>query len=195
MSTGRWDRKTFTAKLRKVGESYYHDRHPFHELMNSGRLGREDLRAWVANRFYYQLKIPIKDAAILSNCPLREVRRVWLHRIVDHDGEKGDEGGIGAWLRLGQACGLTRGELLDSRQVIPGVRFAVDAYVNFARTQPWPMPAVKVVLHIICCVRGASGGILPAASPMPRPVERPRPNRSNQSEMPTNPSRSAMVSK
>src|SRR5215471_9114502 len=130
MSKARWARRTFTARLRRIGELSYHDRHPFHLLMNSGRLGREDIQAWVANRFYYQLNIPIKDAAILSNCPLREVRRVWCHRIVDHDGEKGDEGGIGAWVRLGEACGLKRSEMLDKRHVIPGVRFAVDAYVN-----------------------------------------------------------------
>jgi pyrroloquinoline-quinone synthase len=134
-----WDRKTFTVNLQKVGASAYHDKHPFHLLMNSGGLGREALQTWVANRFYYQLNIPIKDAAILSNCPVREVRRLWLHRIVDHDGTKDDEGGIGAWLRLGEACELDRAEMLAGRQVIPGVRFAVDAYVNFARNQPWPI--------------------------------------------------------
>ena len=139
MSEGLWDRETFTANLRKVGASAYHDKHPFHVLMNSGRLEKEALRAWVANRFYYQLNIPIKDAAILSNCPLREVRRLWLHRIVDHDGAREDEGGIGAWLRLGEACGLSRDAMLAGEQVIPGVRFAVDAYVNFARSQPWPI--------------------------------------------------------
>lgn len=117
----------------------YHDKHPFHVLMNTGKLGRGALQSWVANRFYYQINIPIKDAAILSNCPVREVRRIWLHRIVDHDGASGDEGGIGAWLGLGQACGLSRAPLLDGRLVLPGVRFAVDAYVNFARTQPWPI--------------------------------------------------------
>jgi pyrroloquinoline-quinone synthase len=148
MSQARWDRKTFTARLREVGESFYHDRHPFHLLMNDGRLKRKDLQVWVANRFYYQLKIPIKDAAILSNCPVREVRRVWLHRIVDHDGEKGDEGGIGAWLRLGEACGLKREEMLDTRHVIPGVRFAVDAYVNFARTEPWPIAVASSLTEL-----------------------------------------------
>src|SRR5262249_53577388 len=80
-----------------------------------------------------------KDAAILSNCPVRELRRLWLHRIVDHDGTEGDEGGIGAWLRLGEACGLSRQELLDARHVVPGVRFAGDAYVNFCRAQRWPI--------------------------------------------------------
>lgn len=139
MNDTPWDQKTFTANLQAVGASAYHDKHPFHLLMNSGGLGKEAVRAWVTNRFYYQLNIPIKDAAILSNCPVREVRRLWIHRIVDHDGTKDDEGGIGAWLRLGEACGLVRVEMLSGGRVIPGVRFAVDAYVNFARSQPWPI--------------------------------------------------------
>jgi pyrroloquinoline-quinone synthase len=107
--------------------------------MNAGKLDREAIRVWARNRFYYQASIPLKDAAILSNCPEREVRRRWRHRIADHDGAEGDEGGIGAWLRLGEACGLAREELLAGLEVIPAVRFAVDAYVNFARTQPWAM--------------------------------------------------------
>jgi pyrroloquinoline-quinone synthase len=132
-------RGPFIAALKKIGALAYHDKHPFHQLMNSGQLSREALRTWVINRFYYQLKIPIKDAAILSNCPVREVRRMWLHRITDHDGARNDEGGIGAWLRLGEACGIARRLMLSSEQVAPGVRYAVDAYVNFARTQPWPV--------------------------------------------------------
>ena len=51
----------------------------------------------------------------------------------------GNEGGIEAWLRLGEACGISRDELFDNRHLLPGVRFAVDAYVNFARSQPWPI--------------------------------------------------------
>jgi pyrroloquinoline-quinone synthase len=132
-------RAAFIAGLKKIGTLAYHDKHPFHQLMNAGQLSQAALRTWVINRFYYQIKIPIKDAAILSNCPLREVRRIWLHRITDHDGIRNDEGGIGAWLRLGKACGIDRLLMLSSNQVAPGVRFAVDAYVNFTRTQPWPV--------------------------------------------------------
>ena len=148
MSTTPWTTDEFTAKLREVGSSSYHDQHPFHVLMNDGKLGREAIRVWVANRFYYQLNIPVKDAAILSNCPVREIRRLWLHRITDHDGLSGDEGGIGAWLRLGEACGLAREELLDTRHVVPGVRFAVDAYVSFARTQPWPVAVASSLTEL-----------------------------------------------
>jgi pyrroloquinoline-quinone synthase len=115
----------------------YHDQHPFHLRMNDGSLSRRQLRGWVANRFYYQQNIPRKDAAILANCPDLEVRRRWIRRIVDHDGTAAGEGGIEAWLRLGEAVGLTREEVEDGRHLVPGVRFAVDAYVTFARTKPW----------------------------------------------------------
>ena len=139
MTTGLWDRETFVENLRAIGARAYHDKHPFHVAMNEGRLSPEALRGWVANRFYYQRNIPVKDAAILANCPVREVRRLWVHRILDHDGNAENEGGIEAWLRLSEACGLSRTELIEDRHLQPGVRFAVDAYVNFARTQPWPV--------------------------------------------------------
>jgi pyrroloquinoline-quinone synthase len=115
----------------------YHSQHPFHELMNEGSLNRRQIQGWVANRFYYQENIPRKDAAILANCPDREVRRRWIRRIHDHDGTAEGEGGIEAWLRLGEAAGLTREEMWDERHVVSGVRFAVDAYVTFARNRPW----------------------------------------------------------
>ncbi|MDE2397685.1 MAG: pyrroloquinoline-quinone synthase PqqC [Burkholderiales bacterium] len=135
-----WTRNEFEAQLRERGKAY-HIHHPFNVMLNSGRASREQIRGWVANRFYYQIAIPVKDAAVMSNCTDREVRRGWVQRILDHDGfEIGgvrDEGGIEAWLRLAQAVGLTREEVLDQRHVIPALRFAVDAYVNFARHAPW----------------------------------------------------------
>jgi len=117
--------------------SRYHSEHDFHVRMNAGQLSPDQIRGWVANRFCYQEAIPRKDAAILGNCPDREVRRRWIRRIVDHDGDESHEGGIEAWLRLGEAVGLGREEMLDGRHIVPGVRFAVDAYVTFARTRPW----------------------------------------------------------
>jgi len=131
-----WPADQFIAQLRRVGRTY-HDRHPFHVLMNQGKLTRQQLQGWVANRFYYQIQIPIKDAAILSNCPERDIRRAWIQRILDHDGMDADLGGIEKWLRLGEAVGLKRGELLAQERLLPGVRYAVDAYVTFCRTQPW----------------------------------------------------------
>jgi pyrroloquinoline-quinone synthase len=127
---------SFVAALRAQSRRYHHQ-HPFHVRMNDGRLSRRQIQGWVANRFYYQANIPRKDAAILANCPDREVRRRWIRRILDHDGTGSGEGGIEAWLRLGEAAGLTREEVCDERHLVPGVRFAVDAYVAFARTRPW----------------------------------------------------------
>jgi pyrroloquinoline-quinone synthase len=105
--------------------------------MNDGQLSPQELGRWVANRYYYQRSIPIKDAAILSNCPEPDIRRVWIQRILDHDGTEPGGGGIESWLRLGAALGVERDELLSERLVLPGVRYAVDAYVTFCRTRPW----------------------------------------------------------
>ena len=126
----------FEQALRDKGR-YYHIHHPFHVAMYDGSATREQIQGWVANRFYYQVCIPVKDAAILANCPDRDTRREWIQRIIDHDGEPGSEGGIEAWLRLGEAVGLDREVLLSQELVLPGVRFAVDAYVNFARRASW----------------------------------------------------------
>ena len=132
----RWCRSEFEAQLRARGAGY-HINHPFNVSMNSGQLRPEQLRGWVANRFYYQVSIPQKDGAIIANCPDRATRRKWVRRILDHDGIDGEEGGIEAWVRLGEAVGLSRAELWSQQHVVPGVRFAVDAYVNFARQVPW----------------------------------------------------------
>jgi pyrroloquinoline-quinone synthase len=105
--------------------------------MDAGQLTREELQRWVANRFYYQKCIPLKDAAIMANCPEVEVRRAWVQRIIDHDGTVAGTGGTESWLRLGEALGVSRDELTSERRVLPAVRFAVDAYVNFARERSW----------------------------------------------------------
>jgi len=131
-----WNRKEFEARLRRNGRAY-HIHHPFNRMLNTGKATREQVRGWVANRYYYQIAIPLKDAAIVSNCDDRELRRQWVQRILDHDGHGDDPGGIEAWCRLGKAVGLRHDELVDLRHVIPGVRFAVDAYVNCARRAPW----------------------------------------------------------
>jgi pyrroloquinoline-quinone synthase len=125
-----------TAALRTFSGSYYAN-HPFHQLMHEGRLTKRQLQGWVANRLAYQRAIPRKDAAILSNCPESDVRRAWLQRIVDHDGTEAGSGGIEMWIRLGEALGVPRDEMEDERHVLPGVRFATEAYVTFCKTKPW----------------------------------------------------------
>ena len=131
-----WDRVEFERRLRDKGAGY-HIHHPFNVKMHNGELSPDQIRGWVAHRFYYQISIPQKDGAILANCPDRETRRKWVLRILDHDGWEDNPGGIETWTRLGVAVGIPREELLSLKHVVPGVRFAVDAYVNFARQAPW----------------------------------------------------------
>ncbi|MFZ2854895.1 MAG: pyrroloquinoline-quinone synthase PqqC [Rhodocyclaceae bacterium] len=142
-----WSDEEFEARLRAMGSSY-HIHHPFQVMMHRGQLAPQQIRGWVANRYYYQINIPIKDAAILANCPDREVRRHWVQRILDHDGYNGEDGGIEAWIRLGEAVGLSRDEIVSQRLVLPGVRFAVDAYVNFARQRPWQEAAAASLTEL-----------------------------------------------
>jgi pyrroloquinoline-quinone synthase len=132
-----WSKEEFEQRLRDKGRAY-HIHHPFNVMLNTGQANPEQIRGWVANRFYYQISIPIKDAAILANCDDRAVRRNWVQRILDHDGYGDDPGGIESWLRLAEAAGLDRSRVESLSEVLPGVRFAVDAYVNFARRAPWP---------------------------------------------------------
>jgi pyrroloquinoline-quinone synthase len=143
-----WDESKFVANLREVGRQQYHDKHPFHLLMNQGKLSRAGVAGWVINRFYYQRNIPCKDAAIISNCPLREVRKIWIHRIIDHDGNSAAQGGIEAWTRLGEACGFSREELFDDANVESCVRSAVNSYVDFARAQPWPVAVASSLTEL-----------------------------------------------
>jgi pyrroloquinoline-quinone synthase len=131
-----WTKDEFEKRLR-AKDKCYHIYHPFHIAMNGGKCTKEQIRGWVINRFYYQIMIPIKDSAVLSNMADKYHRRLWIQRILDHDGFEGDEGGIEAWIALAEAVGLTRDDVLSLKHVTPGVKFAVDAYVNFARRAPW----------------------------------------------------------
>lgn len=126
-------RDEFVAWLRREGESRYHDRHPVHVLMHQGALTREQLQQWVLNRYYYQTRIPIKDALILAKSEDPEFRRRWIRRIHDHDGDRPGEGGLALWLRLAEGVGLSRSEVEGLTSVLPGVKFACDAYVNLVR--------------------------------------------------------------
>ncbi|MFJ9417635.1 pyrroloquinoline-quinone synthase PqqC [Streptomyces sp. NPDC101227] len=135
----------FEERLRAVARDSYHDRHPFNIRMHQGELTPDELRRWIRNRFHYQRHIPVKDALITAKLPTPELRRMWLRRIEDHDGRKPGEGGIERWLRLGEAAGLDRELLKDETGVLPGVRLAVDGYVNFCRLRS-PLEAVAASL-------------------------------------------------
>jgi pyrroloquinoline-quinone synthase len=123
----------FVAWLRREGEARYHDRHPFHLRMHQGELTREELQSWVLNRYYYQSRVPIKDAVILSKSEDPVFRRMWIQRIHDHDGERAGEGGLALWLRLAEGVGLEIAEVAGFGKVLPGVRFACDAYVQLVQ--------------------------------------------------------------
>jgi len=147
LATPVMNRGDFEQALRAKGQ-YYHIHHPYHKAMYGGDCTPEQIRGWVANRYYYQINIPRKDAAIMANCPDASVRRLWLQRVLDHDGHSDDEGGIEAWLSLAEAVGLTRDEVIDQRHVLPGVRFAVDAYLNFARRATWQEAACSSLTEL-----------------------------------------------
>ena len=125
--------EALVANLRAIGEARYHNRHPFHQLLHSGKLNRGQVQAWALNRFYYQSRIPMKDAALIARTDDPELRRAWRQRIVDHDGERAGEGGIERWLKLTDALGLDRADVRVGRGILPGTRFAVDAYVRFVQ--------------------------------------------------------------
>jgi len=121
------------GKLRAIGAERYHHLHPFHSLLHGGKLTRRQVQAWALNRYYYQTMIPIKDAHALSKLPTSELRREWRRRIIDHDGDAPGTGGIERWLKLAEGVGLDRAYVQSTRGILPGTRFAVEAYVHFVR--------------------------------------------------------------
>ena len=129
-------RDVFEARLRQIGAERYHDKHPFHDLLHSGGCTPDQVRAWVINRYYYQSRIPMKDAAFMSRVTDPALRRAWRSRIEDHDGSKEAEGGIARWLKLASAVGLDPDYVASEVGILAGTRFAVDAYVRFVREMP-----------------------------------------------------------
>lgn len=120
-------------RLRTIGAERYHHLHPFHRLLHSGKLNLGQVQAWALNRYYYQSMIPVKDAAILARMGDPQLRRIWRQRIIDHDGESENDGGIVRWLALTDGLGLDRNYVTSTRGILPSTRFAVEAYVHFVR--------------------------------------------------------------
>ncbi len=127
------DARDFESELRALGAARYHDRHPFHKLLHGGRLSKGQVQAWALNRYYYQSRIPIKDSIVMSRLDDPDLRRAWRSRLVDHDGDAAGDGGIARWLRLCEGLGLDRDYVQSTEGILPGTRFAVDAYVHFVR--------------------------------------------------------------
>jgi coenzyme PQQ biosynthesis protein C len=121
------------ARLRDIGARRYHRLHPFHALLHGGQCTKGQVQAWALNRYYYQAMIPVKDASLIARCEDPELRREWRSRLVDHDGETAGDGGIARWLKLTDGLGLERDYVVSLAGLLPGTRFAVDAYVHFVR--------------------------------------------------------------
>lgn len=121
------------AQLREMGATRYHRLHPFHRMLHGGTCSKGQVQAWALNRYYYQAMIPLKDASLIARCEDREIRRAWRQRLEDHDGTSGGEGGIERWLRLTDGLGLDRADVVSTRLLLPGTRYAVEAYVHFVR--------------------------------------------------------------
>lgn len=121
------------AALRDIGTRRYHRLHPFHKLLHGGKCSKGQVQAWALNRYYYQAMIPIKDASLIARCDDPAIRREWRSRLVDHDGEGEEDGGIARWLRLTDGLGLDRNNVTSLAGILPATRFAVDAYVRFVR--------------------------------------------------------------
>jgi pyrroloquinoline-quinone synthase len=121
------------AALRAIGAERYHNLHPFHKLLHGGQLSRGQVQAWALNRFYYQSRIPAKDAFLLARLPTPDLRRAWRSRILDHDGDGPGTGGIARWMKLAEGVGLDPDYVASTRGILPATRFAVDAYVDFVR--------------------------------------------------------------
>lgn len=124
------------AALHAIGAERYHNLHPFHRALHGGKLTRRQVQAWALNRFYYQSNIPAKDASLIARLPTAELRREWRRRLIDHDGDAPGTGGVARWLKLAEGVGLDRAYVESTAGLLPGTRFAVDAYVNFVRERP-----------------------------------------------------------
>ncbi|KUL29672.1 pyrroloquinoline-quinone synthase PqqC [Actinoplanes awajinensis] len=147
MAADPLSRDAFAAALRALAPRYW-DRHPFHRRLHAGACTPGEIRSWVANRWYYQTILARKNAAIVANCPLPEVRRRWLERVTFHDGPHDGEGGLADWLALADAVGLDRAALLDERHVTRGTRFAVDGYLHFCQSRPWTEAAAAALTEL-----------------------------------------------
>ena len=110
------------AALRQIRPERYHSLHPFHTYQR--KPNRCQLQAWALNHYYYQCRIPAKDATLIARPPTPELRRAW---------RRPNTGGIVPWLRLTDGLGLDRDYVISTAGLLPNTRFAVDEYVDIVR--------------------------------------------------------------
>ncbi|PPR27472.1 MAG: Pyrroloquinoline-quinone synthase [Alphaproteobacteria bacterium MarineAlpha9_Bin4] len=126
-------RDQFITALTDLGKVRYHSLHPFHKLLHNGELSFEQVQAWALNRFYYQWSIPRKDLTLMARINDVNLRLEWRSRVIDHEGDIDGSGGIKRYLQLCETLKLDLSYVKSCEGILPGTRFAVDAYVNFVQ--------------------------------------------------------------
>lgn len=139
-----WTKEEFKEQINKL--SYrYHINHPVDQYIMEGKATKEFIQSWVANRFYYQTIIPMKDATIISKCTDQKVRQEWVKNILDHDLPNG---GIDNWILLAEKVGINKQDLINFKHVLPGVKFACNEYINFVKSADWKL-AIASCLTVV----------------------------------------------
>jgi len=109
----------------------FKNNHPFEVLMDSGKCTQSQIQSWICNRYCFQKTMVAKDSIILSKCPDRTFRQMWIKRIIEADAP---DGGLESWIRLGVACGI---DATDSTKVYPATKFAMDSFLNWCTRTDW----------------------------------------------------------
>ena len=114
--------------------------HPWETLFREGKYTKEQLQGWAKERYYFVKNVPTKEYSILYNCPYPEVRRLWLPKAIEEEGEdligKPGKPHPEYWLKLCGALGLSREYVINSEPLF-GVKFAVDSFANAAFKTSW----------------------------------------------------------
>ena len=148
----------------------YHGQHPFHLRMNEGQLQPRQIRGWAAE----PLLLPGEHPAQGRGDPRQLPRPRGAppldppdHRPRRH---RAGEGGIEAWLRLGEAAGLTREELLRPPAPRPRGAFRRRRLRQLRRTRPWVEAVASSLTELFAPdLMARAAGRVRAALPVDRP--------------------------
>jgi Pyrroloquinoline quinone (Coenzyme PQQ) biosynthesis protein C len=107
--------------------------HPWEAIFREGKCTQEQLQGWGKERYYFTKQVPIKEYSILYNCPHVDVRRMWLPKAIEEEGEDLIGGTHKPhpeyWLDVCVGMGMDR-ELVKNSEPLYGVKFAVDSFAN-----------------------------------------------------------------
>lgn len=115
----------------EIVEKTFRNDHPFEQLLDEGRATREQMQAWLCNRYWFQKTMVAKDAIVLAKCPDKAFRQIWVKRIKEADIEGG---GLDSWIKLGWACDV---DVTDESRVYPATRFAMTAFLEWCQRSDW----------------------------------------------------------